>query len=131
MSRPASTSTSIPDQDPARLRAAIADAARGFAVRHGDACAALCRAQEGETGAAVAWATLDMLADGAIHPAAVPLREVAALLDAHPRRGAARRAFRALGAMVEKLADAELSTVFAATACDQSSLPDATRRSAA
>ncbi|SEB02210.1 hypothetical protein SAMN05444370_13114 [Rubrimonas cliftonensis] len=117
--------TSAPADDPARLRAAIADAARAFALRHGDACAILCRARAGEAGAAVAWAALDMLADGAIHPAAAPLAEVAALLDAHPRPGAARRAFRALVALTETLADAELTTICAATGADQTSPSDA------
>lgn len=125
MSKTSSMATATaPADDPARLRAEIADAARAFAVRHGDACATLCRLQAGEAGAAVSWAALDMLADGAIHPAAAPLAEVVALLDAHSRPSAARRAFRTLVAMVETLADAELATVYAATAADQSSVAD-------
>lgn len=125
---------SIIDSDNAyALRAAIADAARGLALRHGYALAAFCRAETGDDGAALLWAALDMLADGDVHPAAAPLRDLAALLDLGARRPRKKALlqFASLIRRVEALADTEIVAVLAEHIDDQPQVQDDAKARAA
>lgn len=120
-------------RNPYTLCSAIADAARGLALRHGNALAAFCCADAGDEGAALLRAALDMLADGEFHPAAAPLRAVTAMLALSARRPRtkAMRELALLVRRVEALSDVEIIAVFTDRIDDQSRAQDDAKARAA
>jgi len=85
--------------------------AREIAVRHPNALTLACARADPEIGPGLAAAWCDMILDGGVDLLATPLSQLATLLDIRPAetRGPMRRRLSRLVALVEELADAELS----------------------
>jgi hypothetical protein len=86
--------------------------ARRLARRDAEALSATCCAAAGENGLALAWAVVDMIKDDDVHLAALPLAEVADLLEKAATGDGAR--LRAQWAALMEAVEAEADEIGAA-----------------